>query len=99
MVDRADLQQAERLDSESRSIDEALHILDNGGTINGMLIGDDTAAAPDVPPRPIMGNVMIRTAGWDYPLQMVEAIRDKLRARKTAIDQELADLGVTGSQP
>jgi hypothetical protein len=57
--------------------------------------GATTPPAP--PPLPTRWVVNIDTSGLTYPAQMVQAIIQQLRARRTAIDAELTKLGVTGT--
>lgn len=88
MVAQSDISRATALNQELTNIRTALHSFDREGRIVRM-----TVVAPTVPP------VLLDTTAMDYPSQMVAAIRAALSARETAINQELAKMGVTLEEP
>lgn len=90
MVAIADVARAMALTNEVENLSRAISNLNSNGRIISMRIGPDPANPDnDVP-------VTIRTVGWEYPPEMVAAIRDKCQARRDELDKELEGLGVTG---
>jgi hypothetical protein len=61
--------------------------------------GPPTEPLPPPPVVPFRFHAIIDTTHLTYPQQMVDGITQQLRARRTAIDNELAALGVTGLPP
>lgn len=85
MVDRDDIPRISALNTEKAMLERALGNLNTpDGRIDSMEIGGPMSAA------------FINTIGWQYPPQMVEAIKENLNRRLAEIAKELADLGVTG---
>jgi hypothetical protein len=94
-----DLERVSNLYLEWRTIDQALDNFDNGGVIVSMMISGGPNLPPMAPPGPAFGPprmaVSVSTVGMTYPQQMVDGIKAQFTARKTAIAQELTQLGIT----
>ena len=86
MVALNDMRQITELYQEFRTIDQAIGNLDTGGRIIQMSISSGPLGRMPV---------SVSTMDIEYPPQMVEAIKTVLRARQSAIRDELATLGVT----
>ena len=67
----------------------ALDLFDHGGRIVSMSIGQ--------PDQQGVAATTVRTADFDYPQQMVEAIKGMLHSRQDEIEQRLQELGVNMS--
>ena len=85
MVDRADVDRANGLIGDYRQTVRALTNLEEGGRIIAMTIGPSAVTVP--------------TDDLNYPVQMVDAIRQALVQRRDAIQQQLNEIGVTGEEP
>jgi len=94
-MEYSNINQVNRLVQERRSITAALASFDQGGRIIAMSVGQPPPA--DQPMPALFGGAQVNTAFIDYPPAMVEAIKAALTARQGAITNELAQLGVTGS--
>lgn len=93
MVAFSDLGKAQQLYGEAQNIDGALGNFDAGGAIITMTVSGGTAGGqPAFPRMPIA----VDTTGMQYPAAMVDAIKAALTARRSAIDRELQELGVSG---
>jgi len=97
MVAYNDVPQVNLLYQEQARIDQAITMLDTGGTVNSFNV-----APPPPDPEVMMGQqpmaaVMIETAA-PSPALLAEA-RAALVARHNAITDELIALGVTASPP
>lgn len=86
MVDRGDLGQINSLYVELQSIESALDIFEHGGRINGMEINAEELGRP----------TYVDTRRLNYPQAMIDAIKSQLQTRRTEIESELADAGITG---
>lgn len=93
MVDRGNLQQVTELYGEMNSLNEAITRLDGGGRIAMMMIAapEDTEASGIFTP--------VSTRQMTYPPQMIDGIKQQLTQRLHAIEDELANLGLTGVEP
>jgi hypothetical protein len=96
MTEYSDIDEIAALQTEQANIDRALTILDDyEGTVSSVVI------APTVPLPPGMmlpgGAVAVSMA--DPPQSMLAGIRSGLIQRYNQINQELRDLGVTGTPP
>lgn len=92
MVTKDDLAKANRLANETREISRAIQILDSGGRIMAMMVGNPNPS-PDSPAIPGFAQVDVSTL--DYPAPMVESIKAQFRTRQQAINSELSAMGVT----
>jgi len=91
MVALSDLEHINMLYAEIRQIQLAMRAFESDGRILSMEIGwldDDGSPFPAA---------RVPTIKLDYPAAMVTQIRTGLEARLGQIDQELAQLGVTGA--
>lgn len=93
MVDRGNLQYVNDLYAEMNVIQEGMKRLDAGGRIVMMLI----SAPDDSEGGGVLAQVPTRTIA--YPPQMVEGIKQQLTQRLHEIEDELANLGLTGVEP
>ena len=104
MVDLSDIGRINDLYAEANSIDSAVAGFDAGGSIVALVISypSGTGSAPsgsdqpDVSPVTIETSITVSTRGMQYPPQMVDTIKGFLTTRRAAINNELAQLGVTG---
>jgi hypothetical protein len=85
MMDSANIQRAAVLYQEMQQIDLAVKVIDADGTITAVTLTSAT-----------LGNVFVAipTEGLQYPPQMIAAIKAQLEERRSAINYELAELGV-----
>ena len=95
MSEYSDIDQIAALQREQENIDQALTLLDDwNGTVPAYTVaGGPTAPGDPIPPAP----VLITMA--DPPQSMLAGIRTGLIQRYNEINQELRDLGVTGTLP
>ena len=92
MTDYADIDEVTKLTVEQQNIGNALDILDNyDGTVPSCTIAATTVGF-DTP-------VSVTVAMIDPPQSLVAGVRSGLIQRYNAINQELRDLGVTGTPP
>ena len=89
MVDVTDITAANSLMNEDQQITAALNNLNNGGRITSMTI--------DGPPDEANVMATVPTGYIQYPPQMVAGIKAALEGRQHEIDQQLADMGFTGT--
>jgi len=86
MVDKADIVRAGELVSEFQQVTAALELFAADGRIVQMSVAGPTGPWVQVDTREI-----------PYPPEMVTGLRAAMQARQSAITQELASLGVTGT--
>lgn len=100
-----DIQRVNVLSNEKLSIQAALGMLGSGGRITAMTVsggqyeGQRPGPVPGMPP--IMGGggpVTVPSSYIEYPAQMITAITAALQTRLQQINQELAQMGVTGME-
>lgn len=97
-MDSSGLARASQLYDEIATIDAALGNFEAGGVIVSMTVSGGPLNPPPqtgevwVQPR---DTVTVQTESITYPAQMVDGIRTQLQARRTAITQELTDMGIT----
>jgi hypothetical protein len=90
MTEYTDIDQINALRAEQANIDQALTILDDfDGTVSMVTV----ASADTTAPMPVM------VAMADPPQSMIAGVRSGLIQRYNQINQELRDLGVTGTPP
>lgn len=98
MVAFTDLGKVQQLYIEAQTLDAAFGNLEAGGEIVNMTISGGRADQGVPPPgvfQPPRMSVSVSTVGILYPPAMVEAIKAALTQRRTAINQELGQLGVS----
>jgi len=93
MVALSDLQRANQLASEKRSLLMAIESFDHGGVILSMTVGPRPPDDAPFSPRPM--GLPVPTETLDYPPQMIEQIKAKFNARLHEIEHELTGLGIT----
>jgi hypothetical protein len=93
MMDPANIRRAAELYAEMRQIERAVEVIDANGTIIAVTL-ESADLHPD-PDSPIHVTITVPTEGLQYPPQMVAAIKAQLEERRTAINHELSDIGVT----
>lgn len=92
MTEYADIDHVNALFAEQARIQAALDMLDDAGTVTWQTIGP-TAASTDPTATPIAMPVA------DAPQSLLSVTRTALVRRHNEINQELRDLGVTGTPP
>jgi hypothetical protein len=94
MTEYTDIDQINRLLVEQQQLDSALDILDNwDGTVPACTIAPTAGPAGSTWPSSVGVNMT------NPPQSMISGIRTGLIQRYNAINQELRDLGVTGTPP
>jgi hypothetical protein len=105
MVAQADLPRIMQLTGEWDQTERAIRILTNpGGLISSLNVwGPDPnwQPPPNAPPNmPNMGlSASVNTRYMQHPAQMLQAIAQQMKEELVRIEQELAQLGVTGLTP
>ena len=94
-MDRSNLQQVNMLYAEARSIDLALQGFEQGGGIVEMSVSMGPIPEDEEGRRSISG-IPVRTTYMPTPPAMLDSVKALMTARKTAIEQELQRLGLTG---
>lgn len=89
MVDQRQLGHAALRNEEYQSINQALHMIDEGAKIVAMMIGTPNPTETRQPT-----GLMVRTDHMTYPQPMVAGITQQLMARRDAIREELRGMGV-----
>lgn len=90
MVDVTDVFAAQRLISDLRQIDGAIETFG----ANGRIVNLTVVSAEGVTPAEEWA---VNTAGMAYPPAMVAAITQFLDQRRSALEDQLTTLGVTGA--
>ena len=92
MTEYADIDRVNALFAEQARIQAALDMLDDAGTVTWQTIGPTAAStAPNATP--------IALPVADAPQSLLSVTRSALNRRYNEINQELRDLGVTGTPP
>jgi hypothetical protein len=96
MTEYADIDEVNKLRAEQENIDRALTILDDyDGTVSSVVI----VPTMPIPPDMVASLATVPISMADPPQSMVAGIRSGLIQRYNQINQELRDLGVTGTPP
>lgn len=90
MSEYSDIEQINKLYAEQANIQKAMDILDDGGTVASVVTSPTEASTNRMV-------ISVSVTMSDPPQSMIAGIKTGLTQRYNQINQELRDLGVTGT--
>lgn len=98
MAEYSDLEQIDSLHAEQAQINQALLILDEyNGTVSQFTVAPTNMVS--IPPPSVMPPMAVTIVTVDPKQNLIAAVHANLVQRYNTINQELRNLGVTGTPP